>query len=264
MSAIVNPTNPFSELPNANGGLDIQGFVNRENRLNGTAQRDSITGANLADVLGGLSGGDTIEGRGGNDTLLGCNDDDTLDGGADDDVLQGNEGDDLLLGGTSGSDVLEGGAGNDTLHGSLNVENVNLVGENITVAKIPSTNLNQVQTGLNGVLAAIKSMLTANDGNDSLSGGSGDDLLIVADGNNTLDGGAGADTFQFLFAEEVPNNLNDISDFQPGEDSIVIQGVADNNEASYDPNTGRISLNGQEIIQLDVGLDIDADDIEFI
>ena len=51
MSAIVNPTEPFSESPNFTNGFNIRGFENQENRLNGTDQRDSITGGNLADVL---------------------------------------------------------------------------------------------------------------------------------------------------------------------------------------------------------------------
>ena len=263
MSAIVNPTDPFSQSSNSNGGFDIEGFGDEVNRLNGSEQSDSITGGNLADILSGLAGQDTIDGRGGNDTLLGCDDEDTLDGATDDDLLEGNEGDDLLLGGATGSDTLEGGQGNDTLHGSLLAENINLLGDD-AIAQIPNTNINQVQAGLNEVLATIRSLLVANNGDDSLSGGAGEDLLSVNDGNNNLSGGTGADTFQFLFSQGIPDNLNRIADFQPDEDSIVIQGVTDNNEASYDPNTGRISLNGQEIIQLDIGLNIDVNDIEFI
>ena len=273
MSVIIDPTEPFSQAFNSNGGFDLEGFGSEANRLNGTEQRDSITGGNLADILSGLGGQDTIEGLGGNDHLLGCGEadtlrgslgNDTLDGGTDDDLLEGNEGDDLLLGGATGSDTLEGGAGNDTLHGSLSAENINLLGDSATVAQIPNTNINQVQTGLNEVLAAIKALLVANDEADSLSGGAGDDLLIVTDGGNNLSGGTGADTFQFLFSQGIPDSLNRISDFQAGEDSLIIQGVTDNNQASYDPNTGRISLNGEEIIQLDIGLSIDVDDIEFI
>ena len=273
MSAIINPTIPLSSSSLPNGGLRILGFADQRNRLNGSEQGDSITGGSLADVLSGLEGSDTLEGGNGNDNLFGCGENDilrgglgndTLDGGTDDDLLQGNEGNDLLLGGASGSDALEGGAGDDTLHGSLNLENINLLGDNAAVTRIANTNINQVQSGLNEILAAIKSVLAVNNGNDRLSGGPGNDLLIVADGNNTLSGGGGADTFQFDFSQEIPDSLNQISDFQPGRDSIVIQGVGDNNNASYAPNTGRISLNGQEIIQLDVGLNIDADDIEFI
>lgn len=283
MSAIINPTEPFDFNDLLNGRFDIQGFENQANRLNGTAEMDSITGGNLADLLSGLAGADTISGGTGNDTLFGCDGDDVLDGGAGNDSLEGNtgqdllnggigndfleggEGNDILLGGATGSDILEGGEGNDTLHGSLNTENINVLDENSAAAQIPNTNISQVQTGLNEVLAAIKSLLNAaNNGGDRLSGGAGDDVLSVTDGDNTLSGGTGADTFQFLFSQEVPDSLNEIRDFRPGEDSIVIQGVAENNQASYNAQTGRVSLNGQEIIQLDVNLDIDADDIEFI
>ncbi|MEM9271952.1 MAG: calcium-binding protein [Cyanobacteria bacterium P01_F01_bin.143] len=292
MSAIINPTEPFEFNNLLNGRFDIKGFENQENRLNGTSRRDSITGGNLADVLSGLESADTVSGGGGNDTLFGCDGNDSLDGGigndfikgdtgndflkgdtgndfldggSGNDSLQGNSGNDILLGGTTGSDTLEGGEGNDTLHGNLNAESINVLDDNSTVAKVPNTNINQVQTGLNEVLVAIKALLTAaNDGGDSLSGGAGDDVLSVTDGNNTLSGGTGADTFQFLFSQGVPDNLNEITDFQPEEDSIVIQGTADNNEPSYDPETGRVSLDGQEIIQLEEGLNIDSNDIEFI
>jgi|GEM_PF-6184020 len=283
MSAIINPTEPFEFNGLLNGRFDIQGFENQANRLNGTTERDSITGGNLADLLSGLAGTDTINGGAGNDTLFGCDGDDVLDGGAGNDSLEGNsgqdilnggigndlleggEGNDVLLGGALGSDILEGGEGNDTLHGSLNAESINVLDENSAAAQIPNTNINQVQTGLNEVLAAIKSLLTAaNNGGDILSGGAGEDVLSVTDGDNTLSGGTGADTFQFLFSQEVPGSLNEIRDFRPGEDSIVIQGVEENNDASYNTQTGRVSLNGQEIIQLDVNLNINADDIEFI
>ena len=101
-------------------------------------------------------------------------------------------------------------------------------------------------------------------GNDILKGGRGDDRLIVRDGANVLTGGAGKDTFHFKFTKDIPEQINEITDFQVGTDRIIIQSAEDNPNPVYDDTTGTLSLNGQDIIQLDEGLNIDVNDIEFI
>lgn len=202
------------------------------NTVNGTTQSDAIAGSSLADVLTGLSGNDSLSGGAG---------DDTLNGGGGDDLLGGGIGDDLIIGGPLGNDILEGGAGNDTLQAGVD----NDLSEE------------------DAFLSRIEAIFT-NDGKDSLSGDAGDDLLIVANGDNTLSGGTGADTFQFNFARIISANPNQIVDFQPGEDSIIIEGISDVAVPSYDPTTGVIALNGQAIIQLEIGLEINEDDVEFL
>jgi hypothetical protein len=193
MSTIVNPTTPVNEMPIVDGGLDIVGFEDRINRLQGGENSDSIVGGNLADILSGLAGDDTLEGLGGNDRLF------------------GGDGNDSLLGGT----------GDDTLDADL--------------------------------------------GNDSLDGGEGNDRLIAEEGGSSnLTGGAGRDTFQINVSQASDTPLNQIADFTPGEDRIIINGAAENGEVTYNPETGRVTLDGREIAQLATGLSIDPQDLEYI
>lgn len=44
MSEITNPTTPRSSVPLPNGGFDIQGIEDQENRLEGSENSDRITG----------------------------------------------------------------------------------------------------------------------------------------------------------------------------------------------------------------------------
>jgi len=66
-------------------------------------------------------------------------------------------------------------------------------------------------------------------GDDTLSGGAGDDTLEGGYGGDTVTGGAGKDTFIFDITQLAPTDV--ITDFTPGEDSIVLEGTE-----GYDPN----------------------------
>ena len=191
-------------------------------------QINRLVGSENADWISGGDLADIFNGDDGNDTIAGLEGDDDIHGEAGDDKLKGNEGNDSLHGGI-GNDSLAGGDGNDLLLGGDGNDTIN-----------------------------------DGSGNDTLEGGAGDDRLIVRDGANVLTGGAARDTFHFKFAEDIPEQTNEITDFQVEEDRIIIQSAEDNPNAEYDSETGRLSLNGQDIIQLDAGLNIDVNDIEFI
>ncbi|MEM7756747.1 MAG: hypothetical protein AAF298_01250 [Cyanobacteria bacterium P01_A01_bin.40] len=105
MSTIVNPTDPVIINPLPNGGFDIQGLEDQENRLEGSEEADRITGGILDDILSGFGGADTINGGDGNDGIS---------GGAGEDQLFGEDGDDTISGG-SGENIIDGGAGADRL-----------------------------------------------------------------------------------------------------------------------------------------------------
>ncbi|MEM8718197.1 MAG: hypothetical protein AAGE84_02655 [Cyanobacteria bacterium P01_G01_bin.39] len=207
MSSIVNPTTPLviNSLPN--GGLDIQGIEDQENRLEGSESRDLITGGDLDDLLNGLGGADTIMGGEGNDGICGDAGDDELFGEGGDDIIEGNLGEDIL------------------------------------------------------------------------DGGSGDDRLIIESGGSTLTGGAGSDVFQFDFRsqteaqasstedlsiEELGIVISEITDFQPGEDKLTIQGLGGTEAPIYNSDTGVFSLDGVEIAQLAENLNISEADIEIV
>jgi hypothetical protein len=123
MSTIVNPTTPGNETPIVDGGLDIVGFENSINRLQGGEDSDSIVGGNLADILSGLAGDDTLEGLGGNDRLF---------GGEGNNSLLGGEGNDRLIVEESGSSTLTGGAGRDTFQINVSQGNSDIPLDRIT------------------------------------------------------------------------------------------------------------------------------------
>ncbi|MGK7898918.1 MAG: calcium-binding protein [Xenococcus sp. (in: cyanobacteria)] len=120
-----------------------------------------------------------------------------------------------------------------------------------------------------GNLSDILCGLAGNDtinglvGADSLDGGSGQDRLIAEGGGNTLTGGSGTDRFEIDITQRLVNALDQITDYQRGE-KIIITGNASTGDIDYNQSTGRLSLNGQEVIQLSPGLDIDLGDIEYI
>ncbi|MEM8832250.1 MAG: hypothetical protein AAGE96_23305 [Cyanobacteria bacterium P01_G01_bin.19] len=203
MSSIVNPTIPEITEPLPNGGLEIRGFEDRENILEGSENSDSIIGGNNNDILEGGAGNDTIAGGAGNDEIF---------GGVGNDVLSGEEGNDTIRGGV-GENVLTGGEGNDVL----------------TVR----TDGNFFRQG------------------STLTGGEGEDVF-----RSKFNQGDGDTVGQETFA------VNQITDFTPGEDRLVIQGLQADGDPVYDSNTGILSVDDVEIAQLSAGLNINEEDIE--
>ena len=65
--------------------------------------------------------------------------------------------------------------------------------------------------------------LDGGEGDDELFGNDGDDTLSGGEGNDTLRGGEGSDTFIQNF-NDVGNNT--ITDFNPEEDTVDLQGVS--------------------------------------
>ncbi|MCB1499417.1 MAG: hypothetical protein KDK07_06455 [Bauldia sp.] len=176
------------------------------------------------DVTHGGRRNDLLSLGGGNDRAKGGSGNDILDGGAGDDDLSGDRGGDSLWGG-DGDDVADGGAGNDQLWGNRGNDR-----------------------------------LEGDCGDDDLSGGLGNDLLIGGFGNDTLAGGDGGDTFRFgrLSGDDT------ISDFNPGEDTIVFTGrqrvvdaaLADLDGDGYADDTLLTVIGGSISV---IGVDLTAD-----
>jgi uncharacterized delta-60 repeat protein len=87
-------------------GIDRIAGGDRNDTLEGNAQRDYIDGGD---------GDDLVVGNGGQDRLRGLDGDDYLSGGAGNDFVQGNQGNDHIGGGAS-ADILEGNEGDDTFN----------------------------------------------------------------------------------------------------------------------------------------------------
>jgi Ca2+-binding RTX toxin-like protein len=158
----------------------------------GTDNADSITSSNANDFIEGFEGNDTLYGGAGNDTI---------NGGAGADQLFGENGDDWLIADsadvTSGSVI--GGSGNDTLE----INGTTGISLNVVIAGIESAlGSDSGNDSLNAGTATVAMILDGRGGNDTLNGGtvndsilggSGNDVLYGRAGNDTIDGGAGAD-----------------------------------------------------------------------
>jgi Ca2+-binding RTX toxin-like protein len=167
----------------------------------------------------GAGGGDSIvidnailttailQGNGGDDQLTGGGGIDILDGGDNDDDLNGGSGDDIITGG-SGNDFLTGGLGSDMLDGGDDFDMVSYANTPLTVGVtiLLDANGNQLNGTAGEALGdTIKNVeyiigtqyrdfIEADNRNNVLEGGAGDDLLFGFGGDDVIQGGAGADT----------------------------------------------------------------------
>jgi Ca2+-binding RTX toxin-like protein len=148
-----------------------------------------------------------LSGNAGNDTLIGGRGADHIDveGGAD--TLIGNAGDDMFdvggPGATLTDDVLRGGDGYDTVFFATGDENHFVMTDAMSIEQVWGDQSNDL---LDGRALSLGVELLGNEGNDTLYGGAGgdvihggegDDLLVGGAGHNVLDGGNGDDNFWF-------------------------------------------------------------------
>ena len=189
---------------------------------------DTLPGGGL-DIQGMEDAENQLEGSENGDRIVGGNLNDIISSLGGDDTVLGGAGNDTILGG-SGNDEIAGNEGNDIINGGT--------------------------------------------GNNIITGGNGDDRLVVESGGSTLTGDAGSDVFRLNFTElrdggEDTTNIEDlglaiteITDFEPGEDRIRIEGLGGNQAPIYNRDTGILSLDDVEIAQLATDLSIDPGDIE--
>jgi serralysin len=209
--------------------------------IRGTPGDDpDLDGTAEADEIFGLAGNDRLNGLAGNDRLEGNAGVDDLFGGADDDRMFGGDDRDVMVG-EAGADFLRGGPGND-----------------------------QLEVGGFGV---------ADDDDNFLDGGAGDDVLIaqsIDTGNNVMVGGTGNDTFlggggqERMFGEADDDTLEgglgaDENRGGDGADRFLFDDSAQNGgEVIYDTGVGAgnrdriIDFDGAEGDNIHVG-NIDAD-----
>jgi Ca2+-binding RTX toxin-like protein len=144
----------------------------------GNANSDSIIGSKFSDtILGGRDG-------------LGAGDD-SLDGALGDDILNGGNGNDKLTGG-AGDDIIDGGANTDTA--SYETTLIPLGQQGVTVSLLLNGVAQNTKTAGLDTLTGIENVTGTTNGNDTLTGDAGANVLKGLGGNDTLEGGAGGDT----------------------------------------------------------------------
>jgi Ca2+-binding RTX toxin-like protein len=158
-----------------------------------------VTGGPYADTLYGGGGNDWLSGNGGNDTIIGGNGDEFLFGNDGNDTISGGDGMDFLVPG-SGIDALDGGGGLDRAaywdaSGPITVSLVDgtATGDGTdtlsTIEGVHGSPYDDTITGND----ADNFELFGNDGNDTIYGRAGNDLLNGGNGDDTLYGEAGYD-----------------------------------------------------------------------
>lgn len=183
--------------------------INFEN-VNSTSGDDTIYGTNGANIINGKNGNDTIYGNDGNDTINGWYGADLLFGGLGDDIITGH----------SGLDYMDGGLGNDTVDFAYSVENVDIdleLGHSTFTSGTVETTINFE----NAIGSEGDNVIVGTVGSNILDGNNGNDTLIGKAGDDTLIGGIGQDTFVFSTGD----GHDIITDFNPLEDSILIDGI---------------------------------------
>ena len=160
-------------LATANGANSVSLGTNAENA--GVRSVTGGTGADAVSASGYASAGVTLSGGAGNDTLTGSAQADSLNGGGDNDNLAGGAGNDTLTGG-AGDDTVSGGDGNDSIStAGADVVDAGAGDDTVTL----------------GDATSVKVTLFA--GNDTVVGGA------FVDGDDTLSGGEGTDVLTLNF-----------------------------------------------------------------
>lgn len=188
---------PGDDAIYAGPGNDTVGAGSGNDRVFGDLGDDTLRAWTGNDIVNGGPGNDVQGGGPGNDDVIGAGGRDRLFGGPDHDFMTGGTGYDTIFGGT-GMDWIQGDNGNDLLFGG-----------------------NQNDTLLGG---AQNDTLYGGWGRDDLRGGSGKDVLNGGGGNDVLTGGGWADTF--VFAAPLQGEVDRITDFTPGVDSLRLSGVS--------------------------------------
>ena len=280
MSSIIDPTTPFYSIENTEGGLDIFGFQEEENRLQGTEFDDNIFGGSLNDKLFGLDGDDLISGFEGDDVISGGSGNDTLIGGAGADAFdlfaEDFLPDDLSEDGTTDV-VADDGSRELDLIADFNPEEDKIRLNNVSsdslveydphtgILSVDGNEVAQLPAGLEIDAHNFEFRLCGTDEDDSLEGGENSDVLISGIGQDTLVGNGGEDTFLFEISETlISDDIDTIEDFKVGEDKIRFEGISSEAKVEYDSESGILSIDGDDIAQLEPGLDISDDDYEFL
>lgn len=223
-------TGKGNDVIDGNAGNDQISAGAGDDEVYGGLGVDVLVGASGNDLLDGGEDNDIITGGLGNDEMVGGDGDDTfiithsadhtatevIDGGLDNGVSPGHGADTILFASRTNGDTL-------TLSGDVSgIETVVLGGVSPTGPVLTGTeniHLNASAVTDQGLV------ILANAGNNIIVGSNsttGFDFIDAGAGNDTLTGGAGDDMFHFGAPLNATTNVDVITDFKAGGDSDMI------------------------------------------
>ena len=240
--SIIEYFNEGTDTVYSSSNYTLRDNTNLEN-LQLTDPAISGTGNSLNNTIYGNSNDNFLYGNDGNDFLGGYpllfdrgsfligdfGSDDYLDGGTGNDSLYGGTGNDYLYGGSNGedydeggsADYLDGGTGNDTL--SVYISGGYKTGNNTLSGGDGDDTLSASYNAANNTLSGGDGNDTlsvlASTGNNTLSGGAGNDTFTGGTGIDTLTGSTGADRFYF---NNPTDGIDTITDFVVADDTIFV------------------------------------------
>ncbi len=157
------------------GGESVRGFGGSDTLIGGPGN-DTLSGNEGDDIIVG-SGNDFLSGGQGNDAVIASN-------SATGDVLYGNKGTDILIGSAAGGVLMFGGKGNDLIYAG-EIDTVTSAGGDLIFGDLGD---DLIFSNGNGTLTGggVASFPDINDGNDTLVGGFGNQLLASSSGEDTF------------------------------------------------------------------------------
>lgn len=258
---------------------------------------DLLSGGPGDDFLDGLMGNDTLIADGGADTLDGGLDEDFIDartsdegttlfGGAGEDTIMGSEFDDVLNGegalsgllGTSHRDSIVAGGGDDvirffrfdrdTVFGGAGDDDIQIFGEIhgdagndfITAAGFGTTTVFG-GSGDDLILSDSEFVVLlgfGEDGDDTLTGTAGSNILSGGNGDDSITGGTGSDTIAIDPGFDTIDG--GVSETRAFDDRLVIGGELKQNVGPVLldlPDGGRFEVTVTNVVDLDTG-DVDS------
>ena len=236
-----------------------------------------------------LSTGSTITGSSGANTIIGSAGNDTIDGGGGGDTIAASAGNDIVF--VHGDELsIDGGEGNDTLvlPGSSSVTAVNFAvasgldqtaGDIAAVTNFENLDAIAMTTAVTVTGSLLANTISTGSGNDIIHGGGGGDIIQAGAGNDTvdywgteisIDGGTGSNTLVLRASASVDLTQADqttgdsalVSNFANVDASTVSIGVSVLGTAAANVITGGAGADtidgggGADIINAGAGNDI--------
>ncbi len=206
----------IENFKNGDFGINLMGY---ENLFYGTDGDDNHNGNGADEEMQGFEGDDELDGAGGNDELNGGGGNDTLNGGSGDDTINGG----------AGSDIIDGGDGIDTIDYSTSTG---------AISADLETGITNGGDATGDQIANIENII-GSDFNDSLTGDTGNNLIVASLGADSITGGDGNDTVSYY--EQILFGFNNITS---GVSVDLSTGIATGLHAEGDSLSGIENLVG--------------------